>query len=128
MKMPYAEITMYSGMCHLDPQVELTEEQSIEIENKLAQLKDPFTGQRYYGTGVLSPTSYMVVFPENIIVNVSDRGHVRISTEVSDVEYQDTVELHAYLKELLAPALAKHQDDAKKAMDEYYEKMLRPTE
>lgn len=123
MNPPYAEITMYSGMCHLDPRTEITEEQSIEMEDMLDKLTEPFDGQRYYGTGVLSPTSYMVVFPENIVIYVSDRGLIQILTQISSVEYQDTVGLHAYLEKLLAPALAQHQEDAKKMWEEYNEKL-----
>lgn len=126
MNRPYAEILMYSGMCHLDPRVELTEEQFIIIEKMMTDLSEPFPGKEYYGTGVLSATSYMVVFPENSGIYVFDNGKVNIHTSVygEDKNYQDTVGLHAYLKELLAPALAKHYEDSKKEWEAYNEKMF----
>lgn len=129
MNRPYAEITMYSGMCHLDPRIEITEEQSIVIEEKLQQLKEPFIGKKYYGTGVLSSTSYMVLFPENIGVYVHDNGYVHIVTEIynpDDTGFQDTVGLHEYLKELLNPALEQHQEDMKKMWEDYNKKISTP--
>ena len=126
MNRPYAEILMYSGACHLDPRVELTEEQFIKIEKMMTDLSEPFTGTPYYGTGVLSATSYMVVFPENSGIYVFDNGKVDIYTNVYGEEksYQDTVGLHEYLKELLMPALIKHGEDMQKELDAYNEKMF----
>ncbi len=122
---PYAEITMYSGACHLDPRVELTEEQCIVLEDKIFNLEKPFTGNPLYGTGVLGPESYMVVFPEDIVVYVTKNGAVRILTIIGDYVFQDTTHLHAYLSDLLAPALIQHVEDAKKMWEEHNEKMFR---
>lgn len=127
MNRPYAEILMYSGMCHLDPRTELTDEQANVVRAKFAQLTEPFSGKRYYGTGVLSSTSYMVCLPESRTIYVQDNGYVYMIGEVynpDDTGLQDTAGLHHYLKELLMPALIKHGEDMQKEWDAYNEKMF----
>lgn len=122
---PYAEITMYSGMCHMDPRTEITQEQATEIIERLAKCTEPY--ETHWGMG-LSPENYMVVYPEGWHVYVNSKGGVRIIMEllddVLDKQVKDTENIHDYLSDILAPALLKHVEDYKKMADEYNEKMF----
>ncbi len=121
-----AIITLYSGMCHMDPRVELTDEQSLMIRVKLASLCEPFTGKRLYGTGVLGPDNYMVILKDlEMVVYLTVHGCVTLTQNMTVDEYQDTAHLHEYLSDILSPALQKHVEDYQAQQDAYYENMFR---
>lgn len=124
-------VCMYSGMCHLDPRVELTEEQSQKLLEMVRGADEPASLDRF-GTGVLGPDAFAVSFiqfdRDNLFTPLDVDQYPDIITLYSypgimglwrkedgtygDMKwYKDSFGAHDFLTELAAPAIAKHHTD-----------------
>lgn len=111
---PTASIMMYSGM--KNPEKELTEEEVQTLKDLVAGLETAYPGQAH---GHLGFSGYAASFDDMHVI-ASMYGHVRVwDTTGKLTAYTDTTGVLAYLCKIMTPVMVKHQEDAKKAMDDY---------
>lgn len=138
-------VCMYSGMCHFDPQVILTQEQSDILLAKISSLNKHGKKNRF-GTGVLGRDAFIVSF--NAMDNFFEQqkyetdltkcphvfritchpGVIQVTMNTNPTEemwwkeyiFEDTENIHDFLSELAEPAIATHIEDAQKRMDDHW--------
>jgi hypothetical protein len=109
-----ASILMYSGM--QNPEKDLTEEEVQTLRDLVRGLEIPYPGHAH---GHLGFSGYAASL-DDIHVIASLYGHVRVfNAQGEATAYSDTTGVLAYLCKLMTPVMIKHQEDVKKAMDDY---------
>lgn len=109
-----AYIMMYSGA--MNPEKELTQEELQTLEDLVAGLEIPYPGQAH---GHLGFSGYSADLGDRYVI-ASLYGHVRVFTaEGKETVYTDTTGVLAYLCKIMTPVMIKHNEDAKKQMDDY---------
>lgn len=109
-----AYIMMYSGM--QNPEKELTPEEIQQLEDLVAGLEIPYPGHAH---GHLGFSGYSADLGDRYII-ASLYGHVRIfGANGEPTAYTDTTGVLAYLCKIMTPVMIKHNEDARKAMDDY---------
>ncbi len=118
-----ASIVMYSGL--QDPEMELSPEGSNEIILKLNSVFDKSEKEIKQGLGF---RGYMVIWHGDELgvpytaVRVHE-GIIEIMSFGSRAYMKDTAGLELYLKNLLAPTLQKHYDEAAASLDVLYNEL-----
>lgn len=111
---PTAAILMYSGA--QNPEKELTDQEITDIRALVAGLDMPYPGQAH---GHLGFSGYAASFQDMHVI-ASLYGHIRIfDAQGQEKAYSDTTGVLAYLCKIMTPVMIKHQEDAKKQMDDY---------
>lgn len=117
-------ISMYSGISN--PEMELSPEVSKQVCEMLYRAYEESDKPLHSKLGF---NGYIVAwYPEDgeswpaVHIHVYD-GVISVSCFASHSNLKDTVGLESYLAEALAPCLEKHQQEAAKAMAEYYENL-----
>lgn len=114
---------LYSGMCHLDPWLELNEETSQELYDMIFSSRLESKTRFPQGLGALGPESFIITFfdkEDSLPVNVSSKpGLINICrwsvdkdlvsrfgefghTVIMDRVFEDTVGLNEYLVKMFA--------------------------
>ncbi len=123
-----ASIVMYSGMP--DPEMELSPEGSNEIIVKLNSVFDKSETEIKQGLGF---RGYMVIWHGDELgvpytaIRVHE-GIIEIMSFASRVNMKDTAGLELYLKNLLAPTLQKHYDEAAASLATLYDELAAVSE
>lgn len=116
---PTAAILMYSGA--QNPEKELTDQEITDIRALVTGLNVPYPGQAH---GHLGFSGYAATFGDMHVI-ASLYGHIRVFTSGGqETAYSDTTGVLAYLCKIMTPVMIKHQEDAKKQMDDYVASMF----
>lgn len=116
---PTAAILMYSGM--QNPEKELTDQEITDIRTLVAGLDTTYPGQAH---GHLGFSGYAASFQDMHVI-ASLYGHIRVfDAEGHEKAYSDTTGVLAYLCKIMTPVMIKHQQEAKKQMDDYVASMF----
>ena len=109
-----AYIMMYSGA--RNPEKELTKEEIQQLEDLVTGLEVEYPGHAH---GHLGFSGYSADLGNRYII-ASLYGHVRIFDAQGEAKaYTDTTGVLAYLCKIMTPVMIEHQQNAKKAMDDY---------
>lgn len=109
-----AYILMYSGA--MNPEKELTDEELQNLKDLVYGLEVPYPGQAH---GHLGFSGYSADLGDKYII-ASLYGHIRIfDAQGKDTAYTDTTGVLAYLCKIMTPVMIKHNEDARKQMDDY---------
>lgn len=100
-------INLYSGMCHLNPEVEISEEDTTTLKQKISELIIPTDNIRHW----MGPDQLIVYLGDNTSLFVNG-GKVAIHRATPPLveEFEDSVGITVLLSKYAAEAMAKHAE------------------
>lgn len=120
---PTAFILMYSGM--QNPEKELSREETNILKDLVSKLEIKYTGQTHPHMGF---SGYGASLSDDLYVIASLRGFIQLFDKTGlPVAYSDTTGILAYLHKIMAPVMARHEEEAAEARNNFdWEQLLIP--
>jgi len=119
------EICLYSGICHLDPKSNISDEDTEILKNMLESLSEVLEEKPHQWLG---PNQYLVHLnnedKEYFYCQPGSVTKYKVGSE-DFVSYKDTAGIFIFLATYSATAMVNHQEEMKTQWDKYNEEMLR---
>lgn len=128
---------MYSGMCHLDPQTNLSEEQTKTLRDKVFALKEKPKREPFPRLGKTISVRFesgnekvvaILSYPAYTDLGMPAAVMVYWNSNELAEPFVDTENINEFLCDLAKPAIEKHYEDMKEMWLKHNENLLREPE
>lgn len=129
----FLNVCLYSGMCHLDPKCDLSDEDTKILRDKIFALKEKPKREPFPRLGKTISVRFesekskvvaILSYPEYTDLGMPAAVLVYWNSNELAEPFVDTENINDFLHELAKPAILQHQEDMKKEWEKNYEDLL----